>query len=114
MSSSSVPRARQQLDRVRAMLGVMTRGPACLTCGGPTAQPQRRPLLCPLCGGKQVRAENLVRALREVLRPDDGARGSFGAFMTAKPRTPRPPGSVETIDGIGDGARARRSRDGGG
>ena len=53
-------KAKRVLDRVRALLGVPTVGAACLTCGAA--------LPCPLCDGKQVRAENLVRALREVLR----------------------------------------------
>jgi len=60
--------AKRVLDRVRELLGTQTAGSACLTCGASTPQPLRRPLLCPLCGGKQVRAANLIRALREVLR----------------------------------------------
>jgi hypothetical protein len=68
------------LDQVRELLGAPTVGPACLTCGAATPQPLRRPLMCPQCGGKQVRAENLVRALREVLRetPGDGLGPGWG------------------------------------
>jgi hypothetical protein len=65
-------KAKRVLDQVRALLGVSTAGPACLTCGAVTP--------CQVCGGKQVRAENLIRALREVLRetPGDGLGPGWG------------------------------------
>ena len=71
---------KRVLDRVRELLGTPTAGPACLTCGAPTPQPLRRPMMCEQCGGKQVRAANLIRALREVLRetPVDGLGPHWG------------------------------------
>jgi hypothetical protein len=80
MSTMTGAATKRVLDRVRELLGTPTVGPACLTCGAPTPQPQRRPMMCPLCGGKQVRAANLVRALREVLRerPVDGLGPQWG------------------------------------
>lgn len=80
MSTMTGAATKRVLDRVRELLGTPTAGPACLTCGAPTPQPQRRPLMCPLCGGRRVRAENLLRALREVLRetPVDGLGPGWG------------------------------------
>ena len=65
-------KAKCALDRVRALLGTPTVGPACLMCGAA--------LPCQLCDGKQVRAANLIRALREVLRgqPVDGLGPQWG------------------------------------
>ena len=60
--------ARSKLDEIRTMLGMplAPRGGTCLTCG--TECPPVA--ICSLCGGKQVRAENLLRAIREVAKLD--------------------------------------------
>lgn len=76
MPETTKPRARQVLDRIRAQLGTPTpRGWACLTCGGKLPSPQAAPGACPLCRGQRVRAENLVRALREEARLEPPAAG---------------------------------------
>lgn len=58
--------ARIKLDEIRKLMGVPTppRSRTCYTCGAefsPAAP-------CPVCEGKQVRAENLLRAIRDIAR----------------------------------------------
>lgn len=56
--------ARTKLDEIRALLGMQwaPRGRVCLTCGAECAPVA----VCTICGGKQVNAENLLRAIREI------------------------------------------------
>jgi hypothetical protein len=58
--------ARIKLDEIRKLMGVPTppRSRTCYTCGA-----EFSPIAaCPICGGKQVRAENLLRAIRSVAK----------------------------------------------
>lgn len=58
--------ARIKLDEIRKLMGVPTppRSRTCYTCGA-----EFSPInACPVCDGKQVRAENLLRAIREVAK----------------------------------------------
>lgn len=86
MPEMSKPRARQVLDRIRNLLGVPTpHGWACLTCGGKLPAPRVLAGDCPHCGGRRVRAENLVRALRDEaqLRPPPAGLGTGWARVRA-------------------------------
>lgn len=57
-------RARVMLDNVRALLQLpAVTDRVCLTCGGELFGDDP----CELCGGRQVAAENVIRALREAL-----------------------------------------------
>lgn len=60
--------ARQKLDEIRNLIIPNYHKPCtpCLTCG---ADKQHPDLLCRICGEKQVRAENLLRAIVELLNP---------------------------------------------
>lgn len=83
MSDYIKPRARRALDEVRALLGVsVPHGHACLTCGGPLTATKT----CPLCHGKQVRAENLVRAVREVASLKQRSAGLGVCWAKQDPR----------------------------
>jgi hypothetical protein len=55
------------LDQVRALLRIDLCGPRCEHCGA--ARGYDPTVACPLCGGRRVAAENLVRAIREVVSP---------------------------------------------
>jgi len=93
MPETSKPRARQVLDQVRALLGVSTpHGWACLTCGGKLPAPHAAASDCPHCRGQRVRAENLVRALRDEaqLRPPPAGLGtSYATSRGARPAVRR-------------------------
>ncbi len=83
MTTHAKPRARRALDEVRALLGIVVPpGRACLTCGGPRDAAQ----VCPLCHGKQVNAENLVRAVREVAVLKPQAVGLGACWAKQDPR----------------------------
>lgn len=83
MTACAKPRARRALDEVRALLGVVVPpGRACLTCGGLCEAAQ----VCPLCRGKQVNAENLVRAVREVAALKSQVTGLGACWAKQDPR----------------------------
>lgn len=82
-------KARAVLDRVRELLAIHLCGPLCGFCGG--ARPYNIHERCPLCDGKPVNAENLLRAIREVVSP---TRQPL-THETVRRGAPRGPGELE-------------------
>ena len=62
-------KARLVLDRVRELLGVCVVGPPCGFCGAARGYNCHVP--CPLCHGRPVEAENIVRTIREIVSPSN-------------------------------------------
>ena len=61
LDRSATPRARLDAIRELVLPDAKVRGKPCMQCG---YRSLREP--CPLCGGKPVRASNLLRAVREL------------------------------------------------
>ena len=63
---------RRQLDEIRDLIapGRLVLGRPCLVCGCHHAGP--RQIDCPVCHGQTVRAQNTLRAIREILRQGIG------------------------------------------
>lgn len=90
--------AREKLDEIRALLGIVPPpGKRCLKCGQ-TRESYDHP--CTLCGDRPVAAENLVRAIREIVSPTK-AGFHYEETHEQHARARREAGCLETVAPIG-------------
>lgn len=93
------PPERIALDRIRRELGMERQRNPCPFCGDERWEEGTRwvrghPIEhCETCGGKRVRAANLLRAIRELASP---TRGGFTYERVEDNPTLRRPGQVES------------------